>query len=86
MVAPVSDPLQELVRMAGPAAAAELFARFDEDLQTTRSGLGRAAASGVSPGSIRPAMASSCQGKGSPRPKGPIRICSIKSTRSRKGS
>lgn len=46
MVAPVSDPLQDLVRMAGPAAAAELFARFDEDLQTTRSGLGRAAASG----------------------------------------
>ena len=46
MVAPVSDPLQDLVRMVGPAAAAELFARFDEDLQTTRSGLGRAAASG----------------------------------------
>ena len=40
MAAPVSDPLQDLVRMAGPAAAAELFARFDEDLQTTRSGLG----------------------------------------------
>ena len=31
--------------MAGPAAAAELFARFDEDLQMTRSGLGRAASS-----------------------------------------
>jgi hypothetical protein len=46
MHAPVSDPLQDLVRMAGAAAAAELFARFDEDLQITRSGLGRAAASG----------------------------------------
>ena len=42
MVAPVMDALQDLVRMAGPAAA-ELFARLEADLQTTRSGLGRAA-------------------------------------------
>jgi hypothetical protein len=42
MVAPVSDPLQDLVGMGGPASA-ELVARFDEDLPSARSGLLRAA-------------------------------------------
>ena len=41
MAAPMSDLLQDLMRMAGPAAA-ELFARLEEDLLTARSGLGRA--------------------------------------------
>jgi hypothetical protein len=46
MADPVSDPLQDLARMAGPANAAELFARLEEDLQTAHSGLIRAVALG----------------------------------------
>lgn len=46
MAAPVSDPLHDLARMAGPANAAELFARLEEDLQTAHSGLIRAMALG----------------------------------------
>ena len=38
---------------------------------------------GVSPASTRPAIGSNCQRFGSPRPSGPIRICSTNSTRSR---
>jgi assimilatory nitrate reductase catalytic subunit len=46
----------------------------------------RTATSGLSPGSMRPAIGSSAQGRRSPRTRGAYRNCSTSSTRSRTGS